>query len=154
MRSILALCVVIAAAIAAPAADATIVVQRGIAGVQLRMTKAQVRAKLGRPMRVRMGTNEFGSFTQLVYRRVTVTFQSGSRVTNVRTTSRLERTSRAVAVGSTVAEVEARVKSVRCRNEAGFRHCFVGRFLPGRVVTDFRVRKGRVSSVSIGFVID
>jgi hypothetical protein len=36
----------------------------------------------------------------------------------------------------------------------GFRHCFVGKFLPGRIVTDFRFRNGRVRTVSIGFVID
>jgi hypothetical protein len=44
---------------------------------------------------------------------------------------------------------------VRCRTESGgFRHCWVGRFLPGRVVTDFRVRSGRVASVLIGYVLD
>ena len=43
---------------------------------------------------------------------------------------------------------------VRCRTESGFRHCFVGRFLPGRRVTDFRIKAGRVTSVDVGFVID
>jgi hypothetical protein len=130
------------------------VVQRGIAGVELQMTKSQVRAKLGRPARVRTGTNDFGTFRELVYRRVTVTFQSGSQVTAVRTTSPLERTGGDVGVGSTKAQVKARVHNVTCRNEGGFRHCFVGSFLPGRIVTDFRIRNARVSSVSIGFVID
>ena len=153
MRLTLAVCVVAALATATPARTA-IVVQRGIAGVELQMTKAQVRAKLGRPMRVRTGTNDFGTFRELVYRRVTVTFQSGPQVTAVRTTSPLERTARDVGVGSTKAQVKARVHNVRCVNESGFRHCFVGKFLPGRTVTDFRLRNGRVSSVTIGFVID
>jgi hypothetical protein len=153
VRLTLVLCVAAALAIAAPA-GAVIVVQSGIAGVELQMTKAQVRATLGRPQHVRTGTNEFGTFRELVYRRVTVTFQSGPKVTAVRTTSSRERTARGVGVGSTSAEVKARVHGVRCRNEAGFKHCFVGKFLPGRVVTDFRFHNGRVSSVSVGFVID
>jgi hypothetical protein len=150
----LTLCICVAALATATQAGAKIIVQRGIAGVELQMTKAQVRAKLGRPMRVRTGTNEFGTFRELVYRRVTVTFQSGLQVTNVRTTSPLERTGRDIGVGSTKAQVLARVHNVHCVNESGFRHCFVGQFLPGRKVTDFRLRNGRVSSVSIGFVID
>ena len=48
----------------------------------------------------------------------------------------------------------AKVRGVHCRTESGFRHCFVGRFLPGRRVTDFRIKLGRVTSVQVGFVID
>jgi hypothetical protein len=153
MRVTLAVCAAAVLAFAANA-QAKIVVQRGIAGVNLRMTKAQVRATLGRPMRARTGTNDFGTFREMIYRRVTVTFQSGPQVTAVRTTSPLELTARGVGVGSTKAQVKARVHNVACRNESGFKHCFVGQFLPGRKVTDFRLRNGRVSSVTIAFVID
>ena len=153
MRLTLAICVAAALTIAAPA-GAKIVVQKGIAGVKLQMTKAQVRATLGRPQHARRGTNEFGTFREIIYRRVTVTFQSGPRVTAVRTTSPLEKTAGGVGVGSTKAEVKAGVHNVHCVNESGFKHCFVCEFLPGRTVTDFRLRNGRVSSVSIGFVID
>jgi outer membrane protein assembly factor BamE (lipoprotein component of BamABCDE complex) len=145
---------VLALALTASSARAAIVVQRSIGGVALNMTKAQVRAKLGRPMRVHVGTNEFGAFTERVFKRVTVTFQSGDRVTNVRTTSPLEQTASGVGVGSTKFQVKAGVHNVTCKNESGFKHCFVGAFLPGRTVTDFRLRSRRVSSVSIGFVID
>jgi hypothetical protein len=138
-----------------PTAGARIDVQRGIAGIQLGTTKAQVRAQLGRPIRIRTGTNPFGRWTELVYPRVTVSFQSGNRATAVRTSSRLERTARGVGPGSTEAQVRARVARVRCRTESGgLRHCWVGRFLPGRVVTDFRIRNRRVSSVLIGYVLD
>jgi hypothetical protein len=85
---------------------------------------------------------------------VTVSFQAGSRATGLRTTSRLERTARGVGVGSTEAQVKAGVAGVRCRTESGFRRCFVGRFLPGRLVTDFDIRNGRVSSVVVGYVLD
>ena len=153
MRLTLAICVAAALALAAQA-GANIVVQHGIAGVNLQMTKAQVRAALGRPRRVRTGTNDFGTFRELVYRRVTVTFQSGTRVTAVRTTSPLEKT--AAAWESARRRPRSRRASTTCSavNEPGFKHCFVGKFLPGRTVTDFRLRNGRVSSVTIGFVID
>jgi hypothetical protein len=149
-----ALVAAVALAFGASVAHGAIVVQHSIGGVALNMTKAQVRAKLGRPMRVRVGSNDFGTFRQLVYRRVTVTFLSGDRVTSVRTTSPLERTARGVGVGSTKFAVKSRVHNATCRNESGFRHCSVGAFVPGGVVTDFRLSGNRVSAVVIGFVID
>ena len=154
MGRALVVAAVLVLALSASSARAVIVVQHSIAGVRLQMTKAQVRAKLGRPMRVHVGTDEFGTVTEKVYKRVTVTFQSGDRVTNVRTTSPLEQTASGVGVGSTKFQVKAKIPGATCTNESGFRHCFVGAFRPGRVVTDFRLRNGRVSEVSIGFVID
>jgi hypothetical protein len=144
---------VLVLAVAAPSA-AMIVVQRGIAGLELKMTKAQVRAKLGTPPKVRTGTNDFGRYTEFVYPRVTVLFQSGSRATAFRTFSRAERTPKGVGVGSTERQVKAKVGGVRCSTDSGVRHCYVGRFLPGRVVTDFQIRKSRVTSIVVGFVVD
>ena len=154
VRRVPALAVVAVTLAAAAPVDARILVQRGIAGVELRMTKAQVRSNLGTPTRIRSGRNEFGRYVEFVYPRVTVSFQGGARATGLRTRSRLERTGRGIGVGSTEAEVKAKVADVRCRTESGFRHCFLGRFLPGRVITDFHIRRGRVSSVVVGFVLD
>jgi hypothetical protein len=140
--------------VASATARATIVPQRGIAGVRLDMTQKQVRAKLGAPPRMRRFRNDFGPVTVFTYPRVVVTFQGHRSVTGLRTTSPLERTPGGVGVGSTEAQVKARVPSVKCRNEFGIRHCYRGFWLPGRVVTDFRIRKGRVSSVTVGYVID
>jgi hypothetical protein len=148
-----AVCILVVLAFAA-VASAAIVPQRGIAGVRLEMTKAQVRAVLGAPRRAVHGSNEFGSFTIYRYRGLRVTFQGNRTVTDVFTMRPGERTARGVGVGSTEAQVRARVAGVRCGTEPGFRHCFVGRFLPGRRVTDFRIRRGHVTSVAVGFVVD
>ena len=140
--------------VGAAAASAAIVPQRGIAGVRLAMTRAQVRAVLGAPAAAVHGRNEFGSFTVYRYRGLRVTFQGNRAVTSIVTTRASERTAAGVGVGSTEGQVRAKVAGVRCRTESGFRHCFVGRFLPGRRVTDFRIRRGRVTSVTVGFVLD
>jgi hypothetical protein len=131
-------------------AQAMIVPQRSIAGITLEMSKAQVRAKLGAPPRVRRGRNDFGAWTQFVYPRVDVTFQSGNAVTALQTTSPKERTVRGAHVGSTKAELRARVRGLKC--EPG--HCFLGSFTAGKRVTDFFLRRGRVTRIVVGFVID
>jgi hypothetical protein len=140
--------------VCAATASAAIVPQRGIAGVRLEMTKAQVRAARGTPASVVHGSNDFGSFTIYRYPGLRVTFQGNRNVTAVFTTRVTERTAAGVGVGSTEAKVRAKVAGVRCRTESGFRHCFVGRFLPGRRVTDFRIKRGHVTSVQVAFVID
>jgi hypothetical protein len=132
------------------AAGAQIVPQRSIAGVELEMTKAQVRSLLGEPRRIIRGTNEFGSFTIFRYFRLEVTFQGGRRVTHIETNRLNERTAEGVGVGTLRSGVRAHVDNVRC--QPGF--CFVGRFLPGRRVTVFRICDGIVTRVELGFVID
>jgi outer membrane protein assembly factor BamE (lipoprotein component of BamABCDE complex) len=135
-------------------ASGMIVLQRGMAGVAVGMTKAKVRATLGRPTKVLNAKNEFGKFTQFDYVSVTVLFQSGSRVTALRTRNSSERTSAGVGVGSRESDVRTKVPKVKCANEVGFHHCYVGIFKPGHVITDFLIRKGRVSLVVVGRVLD
>jgi hypothetical protein len=154
VRTGLFICLVAAVLVAAGPAAAKIEIQRGMAGLELRMTKAQVRAKLGTPTKVRTGKNDFGTFTEFTYPRVVVLFQNSPRATTFRTFSPLERTTRGIGVGSTEAEVKAKVPHVTCRTESSFRHCFVGKFLPGHVVTDFQIRHGKVMSAVVGYVVD
>lgn len=154
MRTGFLISLVAAVLVAAAPAAAKIEVQRGMAGLELRMTKAQVRARLGTPTKVRTGKNDFGRFTEFTYPRVIVLFQSSPRATAFRTFSPLERTARGVGVGSTEADVKAKVPRVTCRTESQFRHCFVGKFLPGHVVTDFQIRRGKVTSAVVGYVVD
>ena len=70
------------------------------------------------------------------------------------TRSANERTSVGIGVGSTRAQVKARVPAVRCLKEFGYDHCYVGAWKPGRVITDFALAGGKVTRVTIGYVID
>jgi len=138
----------------ASGAGALIVPQHSIAGITLRMTKTQVKAKLGTPASVQNGTNDFGAFTIFRYPAVDVTFQSGPQATALVTRSPGQRTARGVGVGSSVFSVLVKVPAVKCQNDSGFVHCFVGAFLPGHVVTDFVIGNAHVTRVTVGRVID
>jgi hypothetical protein len=148
---------ILAATLLAPApAGAVIQLDRGIAGARIGNTKAEVRAALGNPSRVRNGTNEFGPFTVFRYRGggITVTFQGRTRVTAVTTTGLGDRTNRGVGVRSTEDAVEQRVPGVSCETFSGTRICQRGEGLPGERITAFFLRNGRVTRVTVGRVID
>lgn len=139
-----------------PVAGAAIVVNKGIGGVTIGLTEAQVRGKLGDPASVKRGSNDFGPYTTLRYKTpaIRVTFQGNVGATAIETTSPGQRTASGVGVGSAEAQVRAKVAGVRCETESGFRHCYVGAFLPGRRVTDFWIKRGKVTRVVVGIVID
>ena len=142
---------------AAPA-GATIVPQHGMLGVELGDTVREVRAELGPPDGIRFERNEIiGRQRLYFYGRTIVGFDGDSRTARVitlTTRSRSERLANGVGVGSTKREVMRKVKGVKCPVDESF-HCYLGRFEPGRRVTDFRVgRRGRVSAVTVGRVID
>jgi hypothetical protein len=151
MRRPLAAAAVAAAALAAASpAAAEIVPQRSIAGVELSMTRADVRGVLGEPREIERGSNEFGRYVIFKYRRLQVVFQGRTNVTGLRTNRRSERTASGVGFGSTREEVREGVSGVRCNR----RECVKGRFLPGRRVTIFRLYRGKVAQTVVGFVID
>ena len=134
--------------------EGRIVVQQGIAGLRLGMTQAQVKAKVGLPGKVERGRNEIGRYTTYRYRTYAVTFFGGADVTQLDTLSPRERTAAGIGVGSTKAQVAAKVPGVKCLEEYGYDHCYVGTWTPGATISDFSIRSGRVSRVSIGYVID
>ena len=138
----------------AGAASPAIVIGRGIARVVLGMSQASVRAKLGSPVRVVDGKNEFGPYTEFRYRGYVVDFQTNESVTSIVTTLAREHTPAGVGVGSTWAQVRAKVPHVRCQGSPAFGDCHVGDFLPGKRVTDFFFKAGNVERVLVGFVLD
>ena len=151
---LVASCVSVALLGLAATAGATIVVGKSIGGVKLAMTRAQVRAVLGRPGHVVRAKNEFGSYTEFRYAGYIVDFQGGARVTGIVTTLPRERTRKGAGVGSTWAGIKAKVRGVRCQGAPAYGDCHVGAFVPGKVVTDFVFRRGAVSKVVVGIVID
>jgi len=137
------------------AAPALVQIDRGIAGVRLGNTVAQAHAALGRPARVANGSNDFGRFRQETYRGgIVVFFQGARRVTSVVTTGLGDRTAKGIGVGSTEAAVRAKVPGVRCETTLGTRSCHTNTFTAGRRITDFFIRSGKVTRVTVGFVID
>ena len=139
----------------APSAGAAIQIDRGIGGARIGSSQAEVAAALGNPSRRARGRNPFGLFVRFSYRRerISVLFQGERSVTSVTTTGRGDRTPGGVGVGSTEAQAD-RIRGVRCETIGGARTCHTGNFRPGRRVTDFHIRRGRVVRVTVGIVID
>jgi hypothetical protein len=133
---------------------ATIAIGHGIAGVRLQMTRAQVRARLGRPLKVVQSKNEFGPYTEFRYRGYIVDFQNSQQVTSIVTTLAREKTPSGIGVGSLWSQVRRKLPHLRCEGTALIGNCHVGQLLPGRTVTDFFFRFGKVTRVLVGVVLD
>jgi hypothetical protein len=143
MRFALAL-VVVGAALALPtAAAATIRPQHGMSGVVLGMTKAQVQAKLGRPIGQGGG--------RWYYARVWVGFRGG-RVTDIATTRSTERLANGLGVDSTEAQVRGAFPRAVCAPWSVYRRCRFGLGRPGTRVTDFTIARGRVLQITISLL--
>jgi hypothetical protein len=140
MRRLLAISAAGITLLAAAPALATIRPQRGMSGVALGMTKAQVRARLGAPV----GTGG-GRF---YYARVWVGFRLG-RVVEVTTTRSTERTASGIGVDSSESEVRRAFPSVSCGPFGGFRRCRLGTGKPGTRATDFMLGHGRVLQLTV-----
>jgi hypothetical protein len=144
------------AALALPAAaPAQIQLDKGIAGARIGNTVAQVHAALGAPASVHNGSNDFGRFREERYAGgIVVDYQGARMVSSVTTTGLGDRTAKGVGVGSSEAAVRANVPGVRCETVAGSRSCHTHAFTAGRRVTDFFIKSGKVTRVSLGVVID
>ena len=134
-------------------ASATIVINRGIGGVNLGMSQAAVRGKRGSPKKVVHGKNEFGPYTEFRYTGYVVDFQNNDAVTSIVTTLAREKTPAGIGVGSLWSQVRTKVPNVRCEGPPLLGDCHVGALLPGRKVTDFFVKGGKVNRV-VGIVLD
>ena len=144
---------IVALALALPAGS-TIIPQVGIGGVKLGMTQAKVRSILGRPTSTKRGSNDYGPYVIFYYTGYTVNFQGVTAVTQIETTTPKERTVSGLGVGSTRAQVQAKLTGERCEGPRAGGHCYLGKFVPGAHITDFSFRNGKVWDVVVGIVID
>jgi hypothetical protein len=143
MRRMLAVALAAAVLLLPAAADAVIRPQRGMSGVRLGMTSAQVQAKLGRPIGRGGG--------RLYFARVWVGFRKG-RAVEVTTTRSTERTPAGVGVDSSESAVRAAYPSVACAAWSVYRRCRLGSGKPGTRVTDFTIGRGRVLQVTVALL--
>jgi hypothetical protein len=143
MRRALGLLIVGAALAQPTAATATIRPQHGMSGVVLGMTKAQVQAKLGRPIGQGGG--------RWYYARVWVGFRAG-RVTDIATTRSTERLANGLGVDSTEAQVRRAFPRAVCAPWSVYRRCRFGLGRPGTRVTDFTIGRGRVLQITISLL--
>lgn len=144
------------------AASALIVPQQSIAGIKLDMTRPEVKDRKGEPDRIIHGTNDFGAYTQFIYKnsdgkKLIATFQGNAGATAVRTNRRKQRTAEGVHVGSPESALHDAYPNLRCRTESSdFRHCWTGRMRPGKRVTDYwiGIASGNVKLITVAYVID
>jgi hypothetical protein len=139
----LALLLVGAALTLPTAAAATIRPQYGMSGVVLGMTKAQVQARLGRPVGQGGG--------RLYFARVWVGFRAG-RAVEITTTRSSERTASGLGVDSSEAQVRRTYPRVVCARWSVYRRCRLGSGKPGTRVTDFTIGRGRVLQVTVALL--
>jgi hypothetical protein len=149
---------------AAPA-GATIVPGKGMAGVELEDCQEVVISKLGDPDSTVTRMDFAGSYTLYRYnaRGLRITFRpNGGNTCNstvaIFTSKGQERTAEGIGKGSRRKTLRAKLRGEHCRTfrvPHRVRTCYLGSFQPGTIVTDFRIdSKARVSTVSIGLVID
>jgi hypothetical protein len=134
-----------AAVLVTTAADAyaTIVPKKGMSGVALGMTKAQVRARLGGPVGTGAG--------RWYYARVWVGFRAG-RVTEVTTTRSTERLRNGLGVDSSESSLRSSYPGLACAAATPFRRCRLGSGAPGTRVTDFMIGHGRVLQITVALL--
>jgi hypothetical protein len=132
-------------------------VQRGIGGATLGMSEAQVRQKLGEPLCVAQVHDSTGPYTEFSYSDgFTVAFQRGGSysggASSFAVTGTRVRTSDGVGVDSPEADVKAHVAGAICETLAPYRSCHLGKYQPGKTLTEFIIARGRVTRVRIARV--
>ena len=139
----------------APSAQALIQVDAGIAGARLGATRDQVRAALGKPIKIRTLKNDFGPYVEYSLLRRHPRDVPGQGQRQRRQHHRQERLHHGRDRRRLDREPGAGLdQGVKCEGVGTARSCHTGEFKPGKTVTDFRIENGNVTSVTVGIVID
>lgn len=136
----------VAAGLVADPAGATVTFS-GIGDVRLNMSEASVRQALGRPSSSKPWRDQ--QAVRLFYprRKIEVLLdRDADQVVGVKTTSRKEKTSSGLGVGSSLRSVRGKLRGERCGSALRVLVCSVER--DGRIM-DFDLRRSRVVRVSV-----
>jgi len=139
--------VAVAVLFLATPADARFRINRSMEGVQLGMSRAEVRELKGKPAKRTLGPD----FASWIYQRprMEVTFKPS--VITLSTNSRRIRGPGDIGVGTTLRRLKRVIeRPVRCRSLEGPTFCTVGSFDVGRRYTVFSMPGGRVDAINIG----
>ena len=148
--------VLLAAMLVVPAsAGAYVQFDQGIAGARLGNSQDAVRAALGQPKLVKTGSNDFGPFSIYYYEGgLRVTFQGNEQVSSVYTTGKGDRTTKGIGVGNTEKALRQKHSGLACEGSGGFRVCRTQSLEAGNRVTVFRIKSGRITQITVAFVLD
>ncbi len=149
--------------LAAPA-SATIVPNKGMAGVEIGDCQERAIEVLGAPDRT-FGSNDIFGFVSKYYynaRGLKLEFRRGPGrclvLSSIRTTKGQERTKEGVGKGTLRKTLRAKLRGEKCRTYTRpkrIRVCWLGSRTPSRPITEFRIdSKGRVNNVRVATVID
>ena len=146
IRAALALVVAITALAPAASAHASFRVNRSMSGIELGMSRAEVRDRLGGPARRELGPD----FVSWRYRRPPIELTFKPNVITLFTRSAFVRGPRDIGVGTHERRLERVLgRRLRCQSAEGQRLCVVGGFETGRRSTVFVMRRRQIASVTI-----
>jgi hypothetical protein len=136
----------VAAGLAAEPAGATVTFS-GIGDVRLNMSEVDVREKLGAPASSKPWRDRETVMLRYPRRKIEVLLDRGpDQVVGVKTTSRTQKTSSGLGVGSSLRSVRDRLRGEKCGSALRVLVCSVER---GDRIMDFDLRRGRVVRVSV-----
>lgn len=142
----------------AGAASALIVPKESIAGIELKMTRAEVKEKKGQPDRIVHGSNDLGPFTEFIYKnavgKLKATFQVNPNVTWISTNREKQKTAEGIHAGSPESALHDAYPRLHCATIGEvFRHCWTGHMSGPKAgrVTSYRIEIGtaRVKSITV-----
>src|SRR5215212_10192498 len=119
-RTLIPLGLALALALVPPASAATpdrdlIRMGRGMAGISLADTEAEVKAVLGQPAKTKTGSNVFGAYTELRYKgKLRVTFQGNENVSAISTAGEGQHTRQGIHVGSSENRLRQKIRGLAC----------------------------------------
>jgi hypothetical protein len=140
-------------------ASALIVPKESIGGIEIKMTRPEVKeAQSRQPDRIVRGSNDLGDYTEFIYRNAAgtlkATFQVDPWLTWISTNRKTQKTAEGIHVGSPESALHDAYPRLHCATFGGvFRHCWTGHMSGPKAgrVTSYRIEIGtaRVKRITV-----